>query len=129
MLKHSKQREAIRTSLHNRCDHPTADVMYREMRTIFPRISLGTVYRNLSLLCDIGEAQLIITGDGVEHFDGSTEPHDHFQCRECGRVFDVPAAEPAGEGGLSCSIPAFDGIVETRATLYTGLCGDCIRKS
>ena len=54
-LKHSKQRETIKEFLSTRKDHPTADVVYTNVRKSFPNISLGTVYRNLTLLADIGE--------------------------------------------------------------------------
>ncbi len=55
MLKYSRQREAIKNFLMTRHDHPTADVVYSNVRTEFPNISLGTVYRNLTLLADLGE--------------------------------------------------------------------------
>ena len=146
MLKHSKQREAIRLSLQSRCDHPTADTMYREMRDLFPHISLGTVYRNLSLLCEIGEAQMIMTGDGLEHFDGNPVPHDHFRCRLCGCLIDMPvndgtasflsesspkASGPDHAGGTIPArpdVPGFDGLIESCTTLYTGLCACCLTK-
>ena len=46
---------AIMAFLKTRKDHPTADTVYQEIRNIIPNISLGTVYRNLSLLSDRGE--------------------------------------------------------------------------
>ena len=55
MLKYSRQREAIKTFLAGRYDHPTAETVYLGIKEEFPNISLGTVYRNLSLLSDIGE--------------------------------------------------------------------------
>ena len=51
-LKYSRQRESIKEFLRTRKDHPTADVVYENMKLIYPNISLGTVYRNLSLLAD-----------------------------------------------------------------------------
>ena len=56
-LKYSRQREAIKDFLMTRKDHPTADVVYENIKKIYPNISLGTVYRNLSLLSEIGEIQ------------------------------------------------------------------------
>ena len=57
MLKHSKQRDAIKNFLADRYDHPTAETVYLNIKKEFPNISLGTVYRNLSLLAEIGEIQ------------------------------------------------------------------------
>ena len=56
-LKYSRQRESIKEFLTGRTDHPTADFVYENMKQIYPNISLGTVYRNLSLLADLGEIQ------------------------------------------------------------------------
>ena len=53
-LKHSKQRELIKAFLMTRKDHPTADVVYTNVRQQNPNISMGTVYRNLTLLADLG---------------------------------------------------------------------------
>ena len=50
MMKKSRQRDAILANLKQRCDHPTADMIYMDIRKEIPNISLGTVYRNLSYL-------------------------------------------------------------------------------
>lgn len=68
-LKFSRQRESIRECLKNRKDHPTADAVYVTISKDYPKISLGTVYRNLNLLADMGEIQRFSSGDGLEHFD------------------------------------------------------------
>jgi Fur family peroxide stress response transcriptional regulator len=62
MLKRSKQRESIKKFLISRYDHPTAETVYMNIKEEFPNISLGTVYRNLSLLADIGEIQKLLDG-------------------------------------------------------------------
>ena len=77
-LKYSRQREVIKDFLCTRKDHPTADVVYMNVRQQFPNISLGTVYRNLTLLSDMGEIIRLRVGDGVDHFDADTSPHNHF---------------------------------------------------
>ena len=71
MLKRSKQRESIKKFLISRYDHPTAETVYMNIKEEFPNISLGTVYRNLSLLADIGEIQKLSTGIGPDRFDGN----------------------------------------------------------
>ena len=89
MLKYSRQRESIKKFLMTRTDHPTAETIYENLRKEYPKISLGTVYRNLSLLTDIGEIQTISTGVGPDRFDGNVQPHYHFICKDCGRVIDL----------------------------------------
>ena len=54
MIKYSRQRESILSAIADRTDHPTADTIYVEIREEYPNISKGTVYRNLSLLADLG---------------------------------------------------------------------------
>lgn len=88
-LKYSRQREVIQDFLMTRKDHPTADVVYMNVRQQYPNISLGTVYRNLTLLSDMGEITRLRVGDGVDHFDADTSPHHHFVCTECGSVIDL----------------------------------------
>ena len=82
-MKYSRQREAIKNFLMTRKDHPTADMVYSNIRQEFPNISLGTVYRNLTLLSDIGEIQRLHFSDGVDHFDADISPHYHFVCQNC----------------------------------------------
>ena len=85
-LKYSRQRESIKASLMSRKDHPTADAVYASIREEFPNISLGTVYRNLNLLVELGEVQKLTFGDGKDHFDADTSLHTTL-CAE--------AAEPS----------------------------------
>ena len=87
-LKYSRQRESIKELLQAREDHPTADMVYESVRQIYPNISLGTVYRNLSLLVSIGEIAKISTPEGADRFDTRTEPHNHFICTKC-RLSDI----------------------------------------
>ena len=88
-LKYSRQRQVIKDFLMTRKDHPTADVVYMNVRQEYPNISLGTVYRNLTLLADMGEILRLRVGDGVDHFDADTSKHYHFICSECGQVIDL----------------------------------------
>ena len=71
-MRYSKQREAIRTYMEGRHDHPTADSVYAAVREELPNISLGTVYRNLMQLVDAGELQVVNTGDNISRFDPTT---------------------------------------------------------
>ena len=88
-LKYSRQRESIKDYLMHTNAHPTADMVYLHVKEQFPNISLGTVYRNLNLLSDMGEIIKIPTPDGADRFDGRTVPHYHFFCTECGCMKDM----------------------------------------
>ena len=68
--------------------HPTAEMVYEEVRKKLPTISQGTVYRVLNNFKDKGEVLAIDTKDNV-HFDADVSDHAHFICEECGNVYDV----------------------------------------
>lgn len=122
-LKYSRQREAIKEFLNGRTDHPTADMVYMNIRKEFPNISLGTVYRNLALLSDIGEILKLSTGAGGDRFDANTSPHYHFICSQCHDVIDLEMSsidkidKIAGEN--------FNGEVEGHTVYFYGKCEKC----
>lgn len=126
-LKRSKQRESIKEFLMTRTDHPTADTIYMNIREIYPNISLGTVYRNLALLSDLGEILKINTGDGADRFDGRTTPHNHFICQKCHRVIDLEMENI--DSIMEIAGRNFEGSIQSYTTHFFGICGDCIKKS
>jgi Fur family transcriptional regulator, peroxide stress response regulator len=88
--KTSRQRDLILMILRSTRNHPTADWIYEYARKEMPKISLGTVYRNLSVLKGEGRIQELSLQGGVSRFDGDMRDHYHVRCSACGRVEDVP---------------------------------------
>lgn len=123
MLKYSRQRESIQNFLANRYDHPTAETVYQNIREEFPNISLGTVYRNLNLLAEIGEIQKISTGAGPDRFDGNMHPHYHFICNHCGCVMDLSVSGLEHINILASQ--DFGGAVEGHVAYFYGKCPAC----
>ena len=122
-LKYSRQRELIKDFLRERRDHPTADVVYQNVRLLNPNISLGTVYRNLALLTDRGEIRRLRLGDGIDHFDADISPHYHFICNECGCVQDLQMDGMADIPDLDSL--HFKGKITGQMTYFYGLCEQC----
>lgn len=122
-LKYSRQREVIKEFLKTRKDHPTADIVYTNVREQYPNISLGTVYRNLTLLADIGEIQRLRVGDGVDHFDADVSPHYHFVCTKCGSVVDLVMDNI--DDIIDIAGVNFDGKITGHVTYFYGICGNC----
>ena len=122
-MRKSQQREAVYSVIKSTTSHPDAYWVYEKAREIIPDISLGTVYRNLNLLVEQGEALRLDCGDGADHFDGDTRPHYHLACRGCGCVMDLEMDpidhidQIAGAG--------FDGEIQGHRVLFYGLCPDC----
>ena len=125
-LKYSRQRESIKTFLSGRTDHPTAEVIYTALREDQPHISLGTVYRNLSLLTQLGEIRKISTGDGPEHYDGDTTLYHHFICKNCHRVMDLWSKD--ADRLVEAAAKSFHGQIEGCCVNFYGLCEDCLKK-
>jgi len=123
ILKHSKQRDAIKNFLITRKDHPSADVVYSQVREAFPNISLGTVYRNLTLLAEIGEIARIRVGDGMDHFDADISSHYHFICSECGSVIDLDMDSISQINKIASA--NFDGQIDGHVTYFYGICPNC----
>ena len=113
-MRYSKQREAIRSYMEDRHDHPTADSVYAAVRKELPNISLGTVYRNLMQLVDAGELQVVNTGDGVSRFDPMT-------CK----VMDVKGPVLAD---LTTLTKDSYGEVDSYTLCFTGICNDCLAR-
>lgn len=121
--RNSKQRNVIREYLCGRIDHPTAEKLYKEIRLEHPKMSLGTVYRNLMFLTDIGEIQALDVGDGITHFDPNPMPHAHFYCKKCKRVFDVFMDDYEKIQNIFAN--NVQGKVESCAVSLTGSCKEC----
>ena len=126
-LKYSRQREVIKEYLSHTDEHPTADTVYMHVRQAFPRISLGTVYRNLNLLADMGEASKITTPDGAVRFDGITTPHYHALCTECGELFDLDMniQDSINKQAQAC----FHGTIHSHSAIFYGVCDHCKQKN
>lgn len=122
-MKRSKQRDAILEFLCSTTSHPTADTIYDEVRKKIPNISLGTVYRNLNLLTSTGEITKIDVGFDQSHYDGKSQPHNHFVCRKCRRVYDV-ADEYDRSIDEKCGSDV-DGTIEYHTLMFYGVCHSC----
>ena len=85
----TKQRQMILDVLQKTKAHPTADWIYEQVRQVVPRISLGTVYRNLRVLKEMGTIQELNYGSTYSLFDGNPALHYHFVCQDCGKVMDI----------------------------------------
>jgi Fur family ferric uptake transcriptional regulator len=88
----TRQRRVILEEVRRMHAHPSADEVYAAVRKRLPRISLGTVYRNLEVLSEMGEVQKLELGGSVMRFDWDPNKHYHIRCLQCGRVDNAPVA-------------------------------------
>ncbi len=85
----TNQRQIILEELKRLKTHPTADDLYRIVKKRLPKISLGTIYRNLEILSASGAIQKIEIAGTQKRFDGNADNHYHVRCISCGAVKDV----------------------------------------
>lgn len=118
----TQQRKVILEELRKVTTHPTADEVYDLVRKRLPRISLGTVYRNLDVLAEMGDILKLESAGTQKRFDGNIAAHAHVRCRICGKVGDVMNAEPTVTiGQAACS-----GFTITGAHVeFEGVCHEC----
>ncbi len=118
----TKQRAIILETLRSVCTHPTADEIYGMVRKKLPRISLGTVYRNLEILTSSGKILRLDKAGAQKHFDGNTMPHQHVRCRTCGCIGDT-VGEVALPAANQTSAPGFT--IHGVEVEFVGLCHNC----
>ena len=122
--KQFRKRNAILSYLQSTTDHPSAEMVYAGLKPEIPDLSLGTVYRNLSLFKQQGLVSSVATVKGVERFDGNTSPHVHFLCTECDAVIDLvemQVPDSLRNTAESCS----GGQVAQCQLSFSGLCRNC----
>ena len=123
LRRYSRQRERIYQAVHASWEHPSAQMVYDLLREDLPRLSLGTVYRNLHQMAQEGMLQEL---EGpTARFDACLAPHAHIRCTCCGRVMDLSALEEpapvrsAAEAGWQ---------VERYSLMLEGICPACAGK-
>jgi Fe2+ or Zn2+ uptake regulation protein len=124
-LRMTRQRKVILEELRKVETHPSADEVYEMVRKRLPRISLGTVYRNLEILSKSGEIQKLELGCTLKRFDGIAENHYHIRCVHCDRVVDAPV-------DFDVAVPpdlkdATDFKIIGHKLEFIGICPECLR--
>jgi Fur family transcriptional regulator, peroxide stress response regulator len=92
LFRQSRQRTRILELLRSTSIHPTADWLYEQLKKEFPKLSLGTIYRNLSVLTAQGLVKKIHFGSTFDRFEAEKAPHYHLICETCGTILDFNMA-------------------------------------
>jgi len=126
-LRYSRQREMIYEYLKNSHQHPSAEMIYTDLKQQIDGLSLGTVYRNLKLLEELGLARKAVSIDGTDRYDAMCDDHVHFLCQSCGSIRDAEAPDAqkiwqAANLGSSYRPMKMD-------LIFTGLCPECAKSN
>jgi Fur family ferric uptake transcriptional regulator len=123
----TSQRQVIFEELIKVKSHPTANEVYDMVRKRLPRIGLGTVYRNLNLLAELGIIRRLEVGGEQKLFDGDISPHYHIRCIKCNRVDDIFIKMDRGlekSAASCCDYKILDHHVQ-----FSGICSKCLPKT
>lgn len=124
-VKPSVQRMAVMDYLLNHRTHPTADNVYRALHPKLPTLSKTTVYNTLKLLAEQNAVLQLTIDEKKVCYDANTEPHAHFLCRECNKVYDIPMEQ---QTLASLSLVPRDFKLESSQLYFHGCCPACIRQ-
>ncbi len=123
--RNSKQRQMILDAVTARCDHPTADQIYLDVRCKDDRISRGTVYRNLGILSE-NEEITNVKVPSADRYDLRLDRHYHIYCTGCGKVFDAPLNYHKEYDENIEKETGFK--INRHRLIFEGLCPECIKK-
>ena len=122
-LRVTPQRTAVYQALIETDEHPSAETVFRQVRQIFPCISLDTVNRTLITLSDMGAAFIVPGSGDAKRFDANLDDHQHFRCVKCKRITDL-YHESLEEAVAPKALPS--GFTALRSTVYIeGVCNLC----
>ena len=118
--RHSEQRDQIYQAVCASKEHPTAQMIYDELRPRMPKLSLGTVYRNLQQMA--GDGRLIEIDGPVTRYDAVVQPHTHLRCQNCGGVTD---AELPYDAALDRAFHMDGWNITGHRLMFIGICPAC----
>ena len=119
----TRQLTAVYEALLDEPSHPSADDIFLRVRQTLPRMSLGTVSRNLQRLVEEGKIRVLLSGGRAVRYDPMIAEHDHFMCWQCGRVIDLVL-----ESGRQVNLaPVLEQgfTIATKSLSLHGLCQQC----
>jgi Fur family transcriptional regulator, peroxide stress response regulator len=121
--RHSRQRTRILEVLRSTTTHPSAAWLYGRLKKEIPRLSMGTVYRNLGILEEQGLVIRLDVGSASDRYDATVADHYHYVCERCDAVIDLPLPV---DTSLAERVKAATGLAPRRHVLeFYGLCSGC----
>lgn len=123
-LKLTPQRLAVYKYLMNTKEHPSAEIIYKALQPDYPTMSLATVYKAIKTLVEVGLIQELNVGEGNFRYDGTTSPHPHIQCINCGKVKDLIDFPLEHLNEEAAKHSDFTQILSNQIYFY-GICKDC----
>ena len=121
-FKLTPQRIAVIEFLEGNTSHPSAYVIFQEVKKKYPMISFSTVYNTLKTLSEMGEVHLLTIQENKVNFDPNIGSHHHFLCDECQQIMDVfhdGSSNPEYVNGH---------LIRKHQVYFYGICSQCLMK-
>jgi Fur family peroxide stress response transcriptional regulator len=116
------QRVAVYRCLLEDDSHPDAERVFERVRRRVPTISLGTVYKALDILKDLGAVAEVDAPRSATRYEAVIEPHHHLICESCGKILDLHAPEYSA---LRPAAPVEGFEVKMCSVQFHGVCRAC----
>jgi len=125
-FRRSLQREKIYNLLRSTATHPTADWIYGKLKSEFPKLSQGTVYRNLSILLNQKKIKKIRNGSTFDRYEANMSLHYHMICKSCGSITDIDIPNCKDMVENTQKFTNFS--IESFQIEFYGICENCQKK-
>ena len=122
-LKLTPQRYAIYKFLKSTKTHPSAEMIYDNLKIDYPTMSLATVYKTMKTLIELGVVQQLNVGEDNFRFDANTDIHPHIVCLSCGRVDDIENADFGFLDKMAEECSNYQ--IDAHQVYFYGLCPAC----
>ena len=116
----SFQRIKIHEYLIKKENHPTVNMIYKDLSKKIPTLSKTTVYNNLKVFEKESMVVRINMYDNEVRYDANTSFHGHFMCRKCGKIYDFKIN--------TIDTDLSEEKIEERFINYLGICSECLNK-
>lgn len=122
LRRNTHQRELVLNAVKSLHNHPNANQVFEYVHERDPKVSMGTVYRNLNLLVENGEI-LSVQAPGGNHYDFRTDDHSHVVCSNCGCMADAIMDYDSSLDEIAQRESGYQ--ISGHFVVFEGLCPDC----
>lgn len=118
------QKTAVREALASASGFVSAQELYQSLAQQGQKIGLTTIYRALTDLVALGEADSLAASDGENKYRNcGTDHHHHLICRECGKAVEF---ELAGFEAAAAQLALSQGFKDVSHSIELfGICAEC----
>jgi len=102
-------------------NHPTVDQIYNDLQKEVPTLSKTTIYNTLDILKKAGLVKMLNIEDTEARYDSLTDPHGHFKCESCLKIFDF---DINFDSFASKELHNFK--INNKDVYFKGVCPNCI---